>query len=752
MAIRALILAIEHYGRLNNADLDSSLPGTHDSAKNFYHWLVKEKKVRAKDVLVCTDADIFPGPVRVATAAEIDRAVSDLVKEGKDNTEELYVFFSGHGFVYQEEAGRKADVLVAVDFEHPDYSGSALREVAELQQFLRVAMGPGEHFYFIDACRNFISAADMATPGRLGVRRQRSLIGDADRFTLFSTVEGAVADVESSFAHLLLQGLSGTSTAKTWSEGRLVVNFASLKRFLTSRMPDQRVDGEPGRGFGLIWEVLPVPRYTLTLKVQTAAAPTRLDVSVELSGRNTAVKLPKSVFYGTRVVQIASLPPDRYRVSLTSAGSELEAQGSNVVDLFEDQTITFATPAPVIYSPMVNPPSITIHYHEDLYLDAHSLDSGASVDLLGSGGRASRTVAPGDYRVTVASGDGRVLSTRDVKVRGSRDHSIDFLPNNQRPTKRRLRQYFGEPNSWDLELPRARETDQDNDLAVWLAVIGAGHIVEGPDCPEKLRRLKLNSFGDLKPGRSAIYVLATLKNVARSLRFGFSEESGITEWQSASSVEGVPGLREIYREVEAGGQLLSISRPGHVNLSFVSHTWPNRITLITVTDTETDGFRLHQYGLPVHHLKGELEDEVVQRIGGDTLQAARFLAQAQRRYSLEQAVAPSVDGSDRRYWESLLYAKWLEPITATIAAYELVRRGQREHLKEVVGNLRKYFGPMPDTEALARLAGLDDVRPIDGPPMMLDGLLGLEIEPTLPLPGSHLLYTLPWTSWRGAVT
>ncbi len=90
-----------------------------------------------------------------------------------------------------------------------------------------------------------------------------------------------------------------------------------------------------------------------------------------------------------------------------------------------------------------------------------------------------------------------------------------------------------------------------------------------------------------------------------------------------------------------------------------------------------------------------------------------------------------------------------EPIAALLAAYELIRRGRREHLQETVRNLREFFGQLRDVEALARMADMDWRMPSRSP-LLLDGFLALNLPADkLPMPNEALDFRGPWTLWEG---
>ena len=54
-----------------------------------------------------------PAPAR----KDILKALLQLKQDGQNATDELYVFFSGHGFSFVQKPGSRADVLMSADFE-----------------------------------------------------------------------------------------------------------------------------------------------------------------------------------------------------------------------------------------------------------------------------------------------------------------------------------------------------------------------------------------------------------------------------------------------------------------------------------------------------------------------------------------------------------------------------------------------------------------------------------------------------------
>src|SRR3954468_24235311 len=97
MSARALIISIEHYPEA--AALASRIDGATVSAEQFFVWLTSVKQVQSPNIYVAASGGTCAGANLFATQRErIVDAIAALVAAGKDQTEELYVFFSGHGY------------------------------------------------------------------------------------------------------------------------------------------------------------------------------------------------------------------------------------------------------------------------------------------------------------------------------------------------------------------------------------------------------------------------------------------------------------------------------------------------------------------------------------------------------------------------------------------------------------------------------------------------------------------------------
>ncbi|MBI3436611.1 MAG: hypothetical protein HY056_16295, partial [Proteobacteria bacterium] len=220
-------------------------------------------------------------------------------------------------------------------------------------------------------------------------------------------------------------------------------------------------------------------------------------------------------------------------------------------------------------------------------------------------------------------------------------------------------------------------------------------------------------------------------------------------WAQATQPAGMHGIREAYFAAAPGAQLVSLQIGDGAPYTIASHAGANRGMLVTLTLDAEDNPRVSQYLLPLGHLVKHMPDEMRDRvISRNHLRDVRFLAQASRAFRQRRDLFKETSGGEL---SELLDAKWLDPIASTLAAYEALRRGRKDEMREVVVTMRRFFGDIPDTMALARLAGEDIGRP-RGVPLFFDGLRAFpDYADWLPLPAGNLDFTSPWTAWRDAV-
>jgi hypothetical protein len=294
----------------------------------------------------------------------------------------------------------------------------------------------------------------------------------------------------------------------------------------------------------------------------------------------------------------------------------------------------------------------------------------------------------------------------------------------------------------------------NRDLSLWLALAGASRILARPESFEKLSRLPLATFDHVQAGEAPVYVLLGTAEPYAEIRAAVGTGRTV-RWEP---VRAVPQLVDVYEYVvpaQPGPRLLSIRLGGRAPVTMPLFGLPNRVSLVTMVTDERHRATLHQYLLPLYHLKGNLPPQVVGRISWNPLTAVRSMWAAQYQFARRRdpAMLRDDEASD---WRLLIEQKWLDPIMSTIAAYQMLREGRVEGyrmlLRTMLGNLRRYFAGLPDTEAVARLLGEPWTMP-NGAPLVLDGYLAFEDDEAARLsPGAGQLdYGSPWTLWQNAV-
>ena len=338
---RAFIIAIENYTDMQEI-LATSLPGTHQAAAAFHDWLLNDHGLQQKHIYFCTDDTNAAGRTTGATFKEIVAELRRLKKEGKDQTDELYCFFIGHGLCYSDVPGaRPADVIPASDYRDRSQSGNECVRIDELQQSLRIGLGPRDHFYFIDCCRNLLKIGDIDL-GKLGIGWDSSKLGQPTVYTLYSTIQGATAAVGSGFPAALIEALKGTGRAKVWRGPNMAVVFDSVKSYVEAKLPAQPIDQrKEGSRDGVILEISPPPKKQCEVIV-TDSAPA--DVFTVKLGDYRGRPIHTDTFTGPRWSSLEE--PDDYTVTADLAGRRVAPLDPLPADLYEDCTVHFAKQPP----------------------------------------------------------------------------------------------------------------------------------------------------------------------------------------------------------------------------------------------------------------------------------------------------------------------------------------------------------------------------------------------------------------------
>jgi Caspase domain len=763
MACRALIIAIENYSFAQSGLVANQLPGTLDAGKKFKDWLTQKWKIEGHattdtEIIVCSDP-VVPGG-RPANRAGILAALDELRKKPQNTTEELFFFFSGHGFSFDKALGERADIIIASDFADPASSGASCLNLDEIIRWLRWHLGPGRHYYFVDACRNPLDASQVAPGSLLPWNPQRNQ--EPTTYVLQSTAPGFVAAVGGPFPRTLIDGLQGKGRAKVWDPqyaDRMFVNYDSLRRYVQSKVGaaqpiTHRVEGVEGETDGVLSTITPVPTYKCTIKIEAASLKDHGDLHIQ-RGRSPAVET-RSI-KGTAAD--LSFEPDRYAITLKLKTGQVTPDNAVPVDLYDDNTVVFTKipppkgptrgappppPSPITIVPEQVDIEVSLPHFTKLRLT--ELSTGETIETAAA--RPLR-VRPGRYVASIRDNADRVLGRKDLKVALNQPVTVD------------LSQYWkGAAHSSIAGLvpvekgaPDFSESLGGNviepDLNVWLALLGGGRIVRPIDY-SKLAAFPLHDFEREVAGTAPIYILAGFDAPETKLAVGISTPQGI-KWQHAITPPEMEGIQELYLQIETPGpQLISFRVDEGPPYTVASLTTVNRAMLITVTSTKDRPVNLSQYLLPIGGLIDEMALRIEQGVRGTELRDILFLARAAKAFRERKDVELQVKHSEL---EELLNQKWLDPIGCAMAAYEFIRRGKHDRLGLVVRNMKRYFPDVPDTQALAILSGQDKPAKPAGVPLFSDGLQAFPgYEDWLPLPANHLDFTSSWTAWRSAVS
>jgi hypothetical protein len=744
-----------------------------EDARAFHAWLLQEKIKNPTDIVFLQDP----------TKAQICGAFRDLVDAGKDATDEAYIFYSGHGFSYSDSPMKQkpADVLVGSEFKSLRDSGDACIALSKIQYALFQSLGPGNHYYFVDACRNQVSA-EKVNPGGLGWSRDFSQLGPPDIFTLFSSGRGNLAAVRSGFAPAVVDGLGGKGRAKRREGMEMWVSFDSLRMYLESRLP-QKIDAEPGGGTGHILRIDPIPSYRCTVEVVNAEPNDEFRAIVQ-----NAYQVPVGspvLFQGKQASLVQ--PPDDYFVQVANTKFVI-TPNQQAADLYDDCSLKFqketaprasASPTPP-GSPLV---TLSLNAPPHTVLEVTNLKTG---EMFGREASFNQEVTPGPYRVRLLEGgwtavrDFRVLvdpratdTAIDEHLRQTyryiaRPGGVEINVGNREPSEIRdsiLKLIPGQHDASAADFSESLGPLVNQDVSLWLSIIGASRIL-GDGQFSKLNNLPLATFDDVKKDDCPVYALIAFDGPGETVEASVERPDFVKAHRRAiAEVPTVPGLHELRAEGRPGLQIVNIKLGDTVPFATAVYTIKNRATLFTVAKDRTGGMRIHQFILPMAKLRQYLTPEEQESQPHNLLEAIRFTTLAQKQVSHLRSLEPvsrrsAVDDlklmEDQDRWRDLLYGKWLDPVMAVMASYELARNVKKSaaiegDLKVALGNLRRYFKELPDVEIVAKIGG-QTAQAVTALPLFLAGLQARGNAAALmprSLPMSKLDYTGPWITWVG---
>ena len=785
MTARAFVIAVEDYSK---GSFLPSLPGTNAQAEEFIKWLIETKKVKKSNILCCADKKV-KARTNGTTRAEIIAELAKAVNKWADATEEFYFYFSGHGFSYSTSAFEKSvDILVASDFADLATGGGACLKLDEIKTKLWKSLGPKHHYYFIDACRNQIPQ-EAIDPAGTGLGFPTSQLGTPTVYKLFSTAQGAVSKTQSGFTPLLIKGLNGGGRAKGLRTGRMYVIFDLLGAYMRKELEPQNQDvdfSREGSGEGLLLELKPVPQTKCEIKVAKAKPTDEFILTIQDIkgfGKEETFKGPSFQF---------TLFPDDYSFTLKhSSGSVVrKPPPDDPVDLYDPCVLNFelkvasgkpkakksndgfeavagpaaigltdtVAPEPDASAPAVAPVMGMLHVKgprtEHTEIEVLNLRTG---EVERSTGEFREETAPGDYLVKLRE-RGITVSKHDVTVEPGKIKTVKLLA---RPKDKVRSSILKAVKADDFEgasvfSERSLGPLASQDLGLWLSLFGASRILGQPGEFSKLEKLALETFDDIKKNEAVVYVLAGFEKANGPFGVGLSSGSEV-DWQLLEPVTGLENIYELRLKSEVGSHLLSFKIPKRPPLTCAIHCLPNRATLATLAQDKDARLSFHQSILPMRHLQQYLDPMVRGYLKGNMLGLVRTMTLAQSQFARKRSVQEQLKKNDPGVWSDLVHHKWLDPVMALIAAYDVIRHGTidqaRDLLKMVNSNLRKHFEGIGDIEAIAKLLGTKWKLP-KSPPLFLDGLLAfddVQEKEILPLSPDRLDYSSPWTAWQRAV-
>jgi hypothetical protein len=747
---RALIIGIENYP--GSHGLDATLAGTTRAATEFRQWLIDRKQLAEDQIFFCAETGT-PGRTHGTNRADLLRAILDLVQGGKDRTDELFVFYSGHGFAYPESPSRKPlDVVVGADFESAALSGGACLKLQEIQTKLWYAMGPGNHYYFVDACRTLIQPTDINVPD-CGVMFGTSELGRPTVYTLCSTTLGQPAWVASGFPAALMQALGGRGRAKGWTGTRLVVTFDLVCRYLLNSVQRQPVDStKEGSGDGVLFEVAPVPQYACDIAIDGAQPDDHFVAEMQDSRQHPT---GSEAFTGSSHTLV--LVPDDYFVTVKMNAQPLALADppSPPVDLYEPRRVRFAKAAAAAApagapAALAAPATVSVVGGGPTTVQLTHVQTGQQISAPDS---FSGPLPAGTYIVKIQQ-QGATVAARDVTVASGQRVDLD-LATLRRPSPVAAEMVSALPPEARLgQLASLSESLGEpvasSDEGLLLSLAGASRIVADPQSFSKLRALPFATFEDLQADQSAVYVLAGRDETGAPSHIKLDDGA----WHPLPAAGTLTFVSHEKQIVAPGTHLVSFHADRRPAASIAIQTFAAHVTLLVVTADLSGRLRGQQLALPAGQLAGGLPPEQVLYLLHGPRSPLKIVWASylmQRQFAKRQHVAPSADEPALLDWQALTGGRWVDPIMTAIAAYELVRTGltpdSRAIAERLVALLRDHF-KSPDAEALAKLLGRPWQQP-PGPPAMLDGVMAL--GGPLPLPVAHLDYESPWTVWRGAV-
>ncbi len=799
---RALMIACERYPKAE--DVATQLKGTLEAARSFYTWLRESKRIEPTEIFLCCDDPVAPGhpPEQTysGTRDGIVSAIVDLVEGpgsgGRDNTGELFVFFSGHGVGWEISPQRRGlDVLLTSDYRSRKKSGGACLKFDELRDSLSKWLGGEDHFYFLDACRTVMKIGEI-TPTDLGLTLDLATSGEPTTYVLYSTKFGEAASINSGFSQALLDGLKGSSRAKQKIAKDWWVKFDRLQKYVQERVKAKTDLAKLGSREGLILklaEVLPTP---FTVHVEGARPSDDFTLQIGVSG------FAKEFPFTGGLISTTLQPNDQgYEIDLKSGDRSLpllDPSPDTLFDLYDPVDLRFGVDsrtsaarggqatgfdfsispddvdlprlpdqgevAPIPHTEGEGPPvpsgppkprspasglSLGGPAPPNVRIRARNAMTGESVDLDGQGWTS---LPPGRHSAEVVV-DGMVARRREFQLGLGERLTLNPFSESSSRVIRSIESRL--PTMWGL--PDASETlggpiVQQN-TALWLSLLGASRLVRDPVHFSKLGPLPLSTFGDLRQGECVLYALVGLDDDG-SPKLGLGDNRR-AQWRKMDPVEGLDGVYHRRVKVDPGPLLVSFRVHNMPPVTYAAFAFPNRAVLMVLGEEESGRLEMRQILLPVYSLREHLDELVRGRFESESLRLVKYLVLAQERYASRESLEP-LTPEDKSRWKAMLDGDWIDPLLALMAVFDAARTGgfeaARPRFKKLFKNLSRFYGQLPDTAAAKALMETGGGPVSMAAPLLSESLQRVpDLKKKLPISADFLDFGSMWTSWFGAV-
>lgn len=723
----ALVAAVESYSAASGL---ARLEDTVDRAYKFIQWLVDIRRADAHDIFLCTSPKPAQRPSEIPAGVHWSKATREGIRDaaiklaiaGTDRGVDVFVLLSGHGARVDG-----SDVLMAADYRSHD--GDKCIRIDQLHTWLLPAMGPGTHYWFVEACRTEVDfpISCLALPSLTSAK------GRATPNDLFATAPGTAARAQSGFPQALLGSLRGNGPAKAWVDGSYWVTFPCVVDVVREavRPRGMDVDPRPAETLGRILQLTEVPDVTVTIDVRGAVDGDRYQLQL-------SAERPPVTRWITWPEQSVTVPPGRYYVSLLRDGLEEVPATSptpdNAVAIYASTRLEFD------HAPSRLPAEANVRWFTVVGPSARTargqVSQGARhVWLVPQAGPTVWRLRDGPLHLRLFDRDEPVRSV----VRRGKD--LSDIVNTVFPvdTLSGVRFDLG-----DLSPGTPAGEVVDPDPALRLCLLAAAAI--GDVAPYAAAVKPLATFDDLSTTEAGVYVLTppgtgamTVQSEPQPVRLTLVENVEPACCHAAVRVEPAVAHRVHLQILGADMAIATTALPG-------------RVTVIVVQQEEgpqgrTLGWRVHQLALmPGHLARHDL---------GELLRAVRFSALVQRRVGQgRSAMATDPDPEHAWLWTELLEGRWPDTFTMLLAAYELVRRGAlagggRPALRSLLAVLREHGTVFAaDLTVLDALVAGRTPQP-NGVPLAIDGVVALgSTSAAMESEGMALDYRGAWTRWR----